>query len=74
MKDYWKSRYDRSADRFAALDLQSIDRVAELCCGNGLITRAVAARVEQITGADYYRYDCLIQRSDPNSTDKRGRA
>jgi len=36
-----------------SLNLQLSDCVADLCCGNGLITRAVAPRVRAVTGVDF---------------------
>jgi len=42
------------ADRVAqALDLNHLDSIADLCCGNGLITRIVAARVKRVLALDY---------------------
>jgi hypothetical protein len=35
------------------LDLQSTDHLVDLCCGNGLITHALADWVEQITAIDF---------------------
>jgi len=35
------------------LDLQSTDHLVDLCCGNGLITHALAHLVEQITAIDF---------------------
>ena len=36
-----------------ALRLDETDRVADLCCGNGLITRAVASGVASMVGVDF---------------------
>ncbi|KIQ32134.1 hypothetical protein RT97_13930 [Variovorax paradoxus] len=36
-----------------ALDLQRGDRLVDLCCGNGLITEAIARQVEKIVGVDF---------------------
>ncbi len=35
------------------LDIQSSDRVLDLCCGNGLVTYAIAGRCQQVVGVDF---------------------
>ena len=37
----------------ALLDVQPSDHLLDLCCGNGLITRELAADVEHVTGVDF---------------------
>jgi 2-polyprenyl-3-methyl-5-hydroxy-6-metoxy-1,4-benzoquinol methylase len=37
----------------ARLQLSSADRVLDLCCGNGLLTRACAAQCASVTGVDF---------------------
>lgn len=40
-------------DITAALDLGPSDRVLDLCCGNGLLTRALARRCHRVLGIDF---------------------
>jgi cyclopropane fatty-acyl-phospholipid synthase-like methyltransferase len=48
------------------LALQSDDIVLDLCCGNGLITREIASKCQQVVGVDFS--EILIQRAKENAT------
>lgn len=49
-----QAQFDLTVDAVAqALALQRDDRVTDLCCGNGLITNAIARQVEKVTAVDF---------------------
>lgn len=53
-KEMSQAQLDLTIDAVVqTLSLQRSDRLVDLCCGNGLITRAIAHQVEEIVGVDF---------------------
>lgn len=55
---------DMALDVIEALELTSDDGLLDLCCGNGLITSRVAARVRSVAGVDRSESLIAVARAD----------